>query len=107
MIKSSFYFKKWYNIKGGKMRIQYNKYKIENNKNINIKIAHISDIHFAHKYNIKRLEMIKNKIEKYIENYKSSKYMKAFILGKTEDFEELKGKQVNNEFTINYVKIEK
>ncbi len=26
---------------------------------------------------------------------------------KTEDFEELKGKQVNNEFTINYVKIEK
>ena len=31
---------------------------------------------------------IKNKIEKYIENYKSSKYMKAFILGKTEDFEE-------------------
>lgn len=51
------------------MRIQYNKYKIENNKNINIKIAHISDIHFAHKYNIKRLEMIKNKIEKIKPDY--------------------------------------
>ena len=44
------------------MRIQYKKYNIENTKNINTKIVHISDIHFAHKYNNKRLEMIKNKI---------------------------------------------
>ena len=51
------------------MRIQYNKYKIENNKNINTKIVHISDIHFAHKYNIKRLEMIKNKIKQIKPNY--------------------------------------
>ena len=45
------------------MRIDYKKYTIENDKNINIKIAHISDIHFSHKYNSKRLGMIKNKIK--------------------------------------------
>ena len=51
------------------MRIQYNKYKLENNKNINTKIVHISDIHFAHKYNTKRLEMINNKIKQIKPNY--------------------------------------
>ena len=51
------------------MRIQYKKYNIENNKNINTKIVHISDIHFAHKYNNKRLEMIKNKIKEIKPNY--------------------------------------
>ena len=45
------------------MRIEYKKYTINNNKNINIKIAHISDIHFSHDYKIKRLEMIKEKIK--------------------------------------------
>jgi len=51
------------------MRVQYKKYDIENNENINIKIAHISDIHFAHKYNIKRLEMIKNRIKQINPKY--------------------------------------
>ena len=45
------------------MRIEYKKYTINNNKNINIKIAHISDIHFSHDYKIKRLDMIKEKIK--------------------------------------------
>ncbi len=51
------------------MRIQYNKYIIKNTKNINIKIAHISDIHFSHKYNNKRLEMVVNKIKDINPNY--------------------------------------
>lgn len=51
------------------MRIQYQKYQINNNKNINTKIVHISDIHFAHKYNKKRLDMVKNKIKKINPNY--------------------------------------
>jgi len=51
------------------MRIQYQKYKIDNNDNINTKIVHISDIHFAHKYNKKRLDMIKNKIDIIKPNY--------------------------------------
>lgn len=51
------------------MRIEYKKYNIENNKKINITIAHISDIHFAHNYNIKRLELIKNKIKNIKPNY--------------------------------------
>ena len=45
------------------MRIQYEKYIINKDKNIDIKIVHISDIHFAHKYKIKRLDMIKDKIK--------------------------------------------
>ena len=51
------------------MRIQYKKYIIKNTKNINIKIAHISDIHFSHKYNNKRLEMVVNKIKDINPNY--------------------------------------
>lgn len=51
------------------MRIDYKKYIVENDKNINTKIIHISDIHFAHNYNAKRLEMIKNKIKKIKPNY--------------------------------------
>ena len=51
------------------MRIHYDKYTIYNNKNVNIKIAHISDIHFAHKYNNKRLEMIEDKIKQIKPNY--------------------------------------
>ena len=51
------------------MRVQYKKYNIENNENIDITIAHISDIHFAHKYNSKRIEMVKNKIEEIHPDY--------------------------------------
>lgn len=51
------------------MRIQYKKYSINNKKNINIKLIHISDIHFAHKYNNKRLEMVKEKIQQIKPNY--------------------------------------
>ena len=50
------------------MRIQYKKY-ILDNKKIDIKIVHISDIHFAHKYKIKRFDMIENKIKKINPNY--------------------------------------
>ena len=50
------------------MRIQYKKYTLENKK-INTKIVHISDIHFAHKYKIKRLKMIENKIKKINPEY--------------------------------------
>ena len=50
------------------MRIQYNKYRLEN-KEIETKIVHISDVHFAHKYKIKRFEMIENKIKKINPNY--------------------------------------
>lgn len=51
------------------MRIEYKKHIIKNNKNINIKIAHVSDIHFSHDYKIKRLEMIKEKIKKIKPKY--------------------------------------
>lgn len=51
------------------MRIDYQKYRIENDKDIYTKIVHISDIHFAHNYKIKRLEIIKKKIEKIKPNY--------------------------------------
>ena len=51
------------------MRIEYKKNKIQNDKNINIKIVHISDIHFAHNYKTKRLKMISNKIKKINPNY--------------------------------------
>jgi len=51
------------------MRIEYKKYNITNKKNINIKIAHISDIHFAHNYKIKRLEKIKNKLKEIKPHY--------------------------------------
>ncbi len=51
------------------MRIDYKKYTIENNKNINTKIVHISDIHFSHNYNSKRLELILNNIAKIKPDY--------------------------------------
>lgn len=51
------------------MRIDYKKYKINNDKNINIKIVHMSDIHFAHKYKIKRLNIILKKIKKIKPDY--------------------------------------
>ena len=51
------------------MRIEHKKYIIDNDKNINIKIAHISDIHFAHNYNIKRLDKITKKINEIKPNY--------------------------------------
>lgn len=51
------------------MRIDYKKYKLKNKKNINIKIAHISDIHFSHDYKIKRLKIIKDRIIKMKPDY--------------------------------------
>lgn len=51
------------------MRIQKTKYKIEIDNKINIKIAHISDIHFADNYKLKRLEKIIKKIKKINPNY--------------------------------------
>lgn len=51
------------------MRINHKKYIIKNKKNINIKIVHISDIHFAHNYDVKRLNMIKEKIQKINPQY--------------------------------------
>ena len=51
------------------MRIQYNKYTVENDNKINKKIIYILYIHFAHKYNIKRLERIKNKINQIKPDY--------------------------------------
>ncbi len=51
------------------MRIEYKKYKIKNNKKTNIKIVHISDIHFSHAYKTKRLDMLKNKINEIKPNY--------------------------------------
>ena len=51
------------------MRTDYKKYKIKNKKNINVRIAHISDIHFSHEYKIKRLKMIKQKIQKMKPDY--------------------------------------
>jgi hypothetical protein len=50
------------------MRIDHKKYKI-NNENINIKIAHISDIHFSHNYKQKRLDMIEEKLRKIKPDY--------------------------------------
>lgn len=51
------------------MRVDYKRYVLETDKNIDTRIAHISDIHFAHKYNSKRLEMILKKIKKINPNY--------------------------------------
>ena len=51
------------------MRIDYKKYIIKTGKKIDIKIAHISDIHFSHDYKLKRLEMIKTKIKKLKPDY--------------------------------------
>ena len=51
------------------MRVDYKKYTIETDKNIDTRIAHISDIHFAHKYNSKRLDMILKRIKKINPNY--------------------------------------
>jgi len=51
------------------MHIDYKKYKIENNKNINIKIAHISDIHYSKKYKNKRLEIVKTQLSKINPDY--------------------------------------
>lgn len=51
------------------MRVDYKKYTLETDKNIDTRIAHISDIHFAHKYNSKRLDMILKKIKKINPNY--------------------------------------
>lgn len=51
------------------MHIDLKKYKLKTNKNINIKIAHISDIHYAKNYNLKRLEMVLNKTKEIKPNY--------------------------------------
>lgn len=51
------------------MHIDYKKYKIKNNENINIKIAHISDIHYSKDYKNKRLEKVKEKLYKIKPNY--------------------------------------
>lgn len=51
------------------MRVDYKKYTLGTDKNIDTRIAHISDIHFAHKYNSKRLDMILKRIKKINPNY--------------------------------------
>ena len=78
-----------------RLRIQKTKYIIETDKNINVKIAHVSDIHFSENYKLKRFEKIIEKIKtiepKYIcitgdiiDTYEATKskqlyYLKKFI----------------------------
>ena len=54
---------------GDSMHIELKKYNIKTQKKLNIKIAHISDIHFSLDFNLKRLELIKEHIKKYSPNY--------------------------------------
>ena len=51
------------------MHIDLKKYCLKTEKNINIKIMHISDIHFSLNYKIKRLDMVLNKIKENYPNY--------------------------------------
>lgn len=51
------------------MIIRYKKYTMENDKNIDTKIIHISDIHISKKYKTKRLNVIKEKIKTIKPNY--------------------------------------
>ncbi len=51
------------------MRIDYKKYEIKTDKDVNITIAHIADIHFAKNYKLKRLEIVKNRIKEIKPNY--------------------------------------
>ena len=50
------------------MRFEIKKYEIET-KEINMTIAHISDIHFSVNYKIKRLEKLKEKLKEQSPNY--------------------------------------
>ena len=77
------------------MRIHKTKYKIDTEKNIELKIIQISDIHFADNYKIRRFEKIIKKIKETNPNYicitgdiidtyeavkcKQFKYLKQFI----------------------------
>lgn len=51
------------------MHIEHKIYKIKNQKNINVNIVHISDIHYTYNYKNKRLEIIKEKIRTIKPNY--------------------------------------
>ena len=51
------------------MHVDIKKYNLKTEKNIKIKIAHISDIHYSLDFKLKRLELIKEKIKKYNPNY--------------------------------------
>ena len=46
------------------MRIDLKKYKLKTDKKVCVKIAHISDIHFSLGFNLKRLDIILDKIKK-------------------------------------------
>lgn len=51
------------------MRIDFKKYVIDTNHDLNVTIAHIADIHYSKNFKLKRLDILKEKIEEIHPNY--------------------------------------